>query len=212
VSLSVPRLRVEEVIRGFIEDDLLETGRLLEIGERYRAVAQSAAVVDYGPRIAQLAQERNNLIAAIKAGGLAAELGTERKAITAEMARLQAERPRTLPAPRALSEESIERRRAELVRKIAEGGPVARQALREIFPRAIQLQPDESGQHLWALFVYDEGATRINLLYESEEERIAAETAATLAAFQANAERVGNNGSGGARSLIPTYRRLSLAA
>jgi hypothetical protein len=31
-----------------------------------------------------------------------------------------------------------------------------------------------------------------------EEERIDAETAATLAAFQANAERVGNIGSGGA--------------
>jgi hypothetical protein len=44
--------------------------------------------------------------------------------------------------------------------------------------------------------VYDEGATRINLLYDTAEERIAAETAVTIAAFQANAERVGINGSG----------------
>ena len=111
-----------------------------------------------------------------------------------------------------LSAESIERRRQELLRRIKEGGPIAKGVLREIFPNSIQLQPDDSGKHLWAVFVYDEGATRINLLYDTAEERINAEIAATLAAFQANAERVGINGSGGPISLPATVVRWSLAA
>jgi len=74
-----------------------------------------------------------------------------------------------------VSAESIERRREGILRRLAEG-PVVREVLRESFPNAIQLQPDESGKHLWAVFVYEEGATRINLLYGSEEERINAET------------------------------------
>jgi hypothetical protein len=72
-------------------------------------------VIDHGPRIAKLEQERANLIAAIKVGGLAQELGTELKGITAELARLKAERPRPLPAPRVMSPEAIERRRTELL-------------------------------------------------------------------------------------------------
>jgi hypothetical protein len=49
---------------------------------------------------------------------------------------------------------------------------------------------------------------RISLLYKTEEERINPETAATLAAFQANAERVGINGSGGrVRTLLARLPR-----
>ena len=86
-----------------------------------------------------------------------------------------------------MSGESIERRRAELLQRLAEGGHVAREVLREIFPDAIQLQPDESGKHLWALFMYDEGALRVSLLYNTEEERLNAQAAAVLAAFEARA-------------------------
>jgi hypothetical protein len=186
------------------QHELQHTGRLIEVGERYRAATASGIVIDHGPQIAKLEKDRANLVAAIKAGGLAAELGPELKAITTELARLQAERPKPLSAPRALSAESIERRREELLQRIKEGGPIAKAVLREIFPNSIQLQPDESGKHLWALFVYDEGATRINLLYATAEERISAETAATLAALQANAERVGINGSGGTLREFPT--------
>jgi hypothetical protein len=82
VSRSVPRTRVEEVIKGFIEDDLLDTGRLIEVGERYRAATASGIVIDHGPQIAKLEKDRVNLVAAIKAGGLAAELGPELKAIS----------------------------------------------------------------------------------------------------------------------------------
>jgi hypothetical protein len=171
VTLSVPRLRIEGVIKEFIEDEVLNPRRLLEIAERYRASAASEIVVDHGPRIAKLEQESANLVAAIKAGGLVEELGAELKTITADLARLKAERPKPVVLPRVMSEESIERRRAELLVRLAEGVPVAREVLREIFPDAIQLQPDESGKHLWALFMSDEGALRVSLLYNTEEER-----------------------------------------
>ena len=94
---------------------------------------------------------------------------------------------------------AIERRVQEIKRRLAEGGDVARATLREIFPNAINLEPDESGGHLWAVFLDDE-VTRISLLYDSTDELLDAQAAATLAAFSQAAEalaRVGNNGSGG---------------
>jgi Recombinase zinc beta ribbon domain len=190
VSLSVPRTRIEGVIKRFIEDDLLNPRRLMEIAERYRAVAASEIVIDHGPRIAELETERANLIAAIKSGGLVEELGAKLKTTTAELARLKAERPKPVTLPRVMSEASFERRRAELLQRLSEGGHVAREVLREIFPDAIQLQSDESGKHLWALFMYDEGALRVSLLYNTEEERLNAQALAALAAFEANAQGI----------------------
>jgi hypothetical protein len=69
-----------------------------------------------------------------------------------------------------------------------------------MFPCAIQLESDESGSYLWAVFVDDIGTCRVSLLYGSREERLNAQAAATLAAFATTAEataQVGNNGSGG---------------
>ncbi|MBV8876657.1 MAG: hypothetical protein JO158_03030, partial [Gammaproteobacteria bacterium] len=67
-----------------------------------------------------------------------------------------------------------------------------------LFPNAISLEPDDSGEHLWAVFLDDE-LSRISLLYDSTDELLNAQAAATIAAFaRAKAERrVGNNGSGG---------------
>jgi hypothetical protein len=58
--------------------------------------------------------------------------------------------------------------------------------------------PDDSGEHLWAVFLDDE-VSRISLLYDTTDELLDAQAAATIEAFaQAEAERrVGNNGSGG---------------
>jgi hypothetical protein len=88
-------------------------------------------------------------------------------------------------------------RRTELLARLAEGGPVAREVLREMFPNAIQLQPDDSGRHFWAPFPDDAGMTRINLLYASREERLQLQQSAVFAAFAAQSQVVGNNGSGG---------------
>jgi hypothetical protein len=173
--------------------------------DRYRAAASSEIVIDTRPRIAKLEQERANLVAAIKTGGLAEELGAELKGITAELARLKAERPEPMPAPRVLSTDSIERRREELLQRLAGGGAVAREMMREIFPNAIQLQPDEAGTHLWALFVDEADVIRVNLLYGSREDRLNEQHATVLAAFARSAEataQVGNNGSGGAIPLL----------
>ena len=200
VSLSVPRERVEGVVMEFVQDDLLNPHRLAEVAERYRAAGSSGMVIDHGPRIAILEKERANLVAAIRAGGLVEELGADLKSITAELARLKIERPKPILAPRVMSPEAIERRRAELLQRLTEGGPIAREVLREMFPRAIQLQPDENGRHLWALVADDEDMVRINLLYSNREERLRAQEVVVLAAFAAQAQaqaQVGINGSGG---------------
>ena len=183
----------------FVRDELLETRRLIEVEERYRTAA-STVVSDHGPRIAQLEREILNIGDAIAKGLLSDALAGRLKAAEAERSRLQASRPQPFPVPRALSVEAIERRREEVMRQLAAGGDITRGVLREMFPRAIQLEPDESGSYLWALFVDDIDTCRVSLLYGSREERLNAQAAATLAAFARSAEataQVGNNGSGG---------------
>jgi hypothetical protein len=54
--------------------------------------------------------------------------------------------------PRKQSPETIERR-VELMReRLAKGGEIARCGIRELFPGAIWLQPDDTGKFLWAVF------------------------------------------------------------
>ena len=105
------------------------------------------------------------------------------------------------PKPRKLGVGDIERLRADTLDRLAKGGDVARATLREIFPDAIHLHPDDSGgEHLWAVFPCDEGALRVSLLYNTEGERLSALDAAVIAAFARSTEgtaQVGTNGSGG---------------
>jgi len=199
VSLSVPRTRVEAVVIDCVENVLLDTARLLEIEQRYRASVATGIVVDHGPRIAELASEIRNISDAIAKGLLSDALAARLQAAEAEQGRLLAARIKPPPAPPMLSAEGVERRRIDVLGKIAQGGDIARNILAEIFPNAIQLEPDESGRYLWAVFVDDFDATRISLLYGSRDARLAAQAAEVLAAFGANAagSRVGNNGSGG---------------
>jgi hypothetical protein len=200
VSLSVPRTRVEAVVIDCVENVLLDTARLLEIEQRYRASVATGIVVDHGPRIAELASEIRNISDAIAKGLMSDALAARLQAAEAERGpSLMAARIKPLAAPPMLSAEGVERRRADVLGKIAQGGDIARNILAEIFPNAIQLEPDESGRYLWAVFVDDFDASRISLLYGSRDERLAAQAKEVLAIFAANAahSRVGNNGSGG---------------
>jgi hypothetical protein len=180
-----------------VENRLLDPERLAQVEERYRAAA-STVVIDYGPKIVELERQRANLVDAITTGGLAEELGPKLKTVRAELERLKALQSKPITARPALSAEAIERRVEEIKRRLAEGGDIARATLRELFPNAISLEPDDSGSHLWAVFLDDE-VSRISLLYDTRDELLDAQAAATLAAFaRAEAERrVGNNGSGG---------------
>jgi DNA-binding transcriptional MocR family regulator len=47
---------------------------------------------------------------------------------------------------------TLERRVESMRKRLATGGEVARHVLRELLPRRIWLQPDESGKFLWAEF------------------------------------------------------------
>ena len=87
---------------------------------------------------------------------------------------------------------------------------VAQTTLRELFPSNIKLEADSSGKFLWATFAYDEYASRLALLHDTHEQRLDADTKATLAAFarQEAADRVENSGSGGRiRSLLASIPR-----
>jgi hypothetical protein len=56
------------------------------------------------------------------------------------------------PEPRKQPPESAERRDHGGRERLAEGGDIARCALRELFPRAIRLEPDDTGKFPWAVF------------------------------------------------------------
>lgn len=44
--------------------------------------------------------------------------------------------------------------------RLAKGGEIARCALRELFPQAIWLDPDDSGRFLWAVYAVDDEVLR----------------------------------------------------
>jgi len=109
-----------------------------------------SGVVDYRPRIAHLEKHRATLIEAIKSGGLAAELGGELKQIMAELEQLKLV-TQTRPA-REAPRETVEQRVDDMREKLAQGGEVAQEVLRELFPGGIWLYPDpETGRFLWAV-------------------------------------------------------------
>ena len=56
------------------------------------------------------------------------------------------------PEPRKVSTESVERRVKQMRERLAKAGEVANSVLRELFPRGLWLEPDDSGRLLWAVF------------------------------------------------------------
>ena len=170
VTLSVPRVRVENTIIECVETELFNPARLSELEARYAAAAQSPPV-DHSARIAELEREIARIVEAIAGGLISDALATRLKAAEVQHARLLAvgetkaalpRRPPTLPP-----EKRIEQMRARL----AQGGEVARAVLRDLFPRSIWLEPDSSGQYLGACFGDEDF---VSLLYDSPAEREAA--------------------------------------
>jgi hypothetical protein len=123
--------------------------QLAELEARW--LSSLPAATDYLPRIAQLEKQRGNLIEAIKSGGLAAELGAELKALTAELEQLRALSQTEVRASRRVPQECLERRLARMLERLAKGGEVAQGVVRELFPDGIWLYPDRNGGgFLWA--------------------------------------------------------------
>ena len=149
ISLSVPRDRIERVFLDYIASPELPR-QLAELEARWLS-SQTAQQIDYRPRIVELEQQRANLIAAIKSGGLATELGSELKSLTAELEQLKALSQTKLLMPRRAPQESVERRITRMLERLAQGGDVAQAVVRELFPGGIWLYPDpEGGRFLWA--------------------------------------------------------------
>ena len=95
----MPRTRIEGVINGFIEDELLDTRRLLEVAQRFYAAATSTIVIDHIPRIAELERKIQNISDAIAKGLYSEKLATDLQAFEAERTRLLAVRSKPLPRP-----------------------------------------------------------------------------------------------------------------
>ncbi len=142
VTLSVLRKRIEGLFMEFMVSP--ELPRRLEALEA-RWTAGQPLTVDYRPRIEELEGQRANLIEAIKGGGLAAELGAELKAITAELRRVRALLPTASPKAAKVTRESVEQRVARMRERLAEGGELAQGVVREIFPAGIWLYADPEG-------------------------------------------------------------------
>ena len=107
VSLSVPRARVESVIMDCVENRLLDPVHLTQAEERYRAAA-SMIVIDYGPRIAELGREIDNVTDALARVGFSDALAKRLKTAESERTRLLAQRSKPSSARPVLSAKAIE--------------------------------------------------------------------------------------------------------
>lgn len=147
VSLSVPRDRIERVFVNFMASPQLPR-QLSEIEARWNSA--QGEIIDYRPRITQLETQRANLVRAIRLGGLAAELGAELRALTAELEQLTALN-QAVQRPHGGPQQSVERRVARMLERLAEGGEIAQGVVRELFPDGVWLYPDpKGGRFLWA--------------------------------------------------------------
>ncbi len=163
VTLSVLRDRLEERVMSLIETELLVPGRLAELEQRLRSSAP--IVVDYAPRIGELAQREKNLAAAIAAGGDMTALVAALKSTQAERERLERAAGAIAPALPIPSPVSYGHRVEQLKAKLAAGGDVARAAVAEITGGMIVLDLDDSGRFFWAVF---EDGIRAALLADAE--------------------------------------------
>jgi hypothetical protein len=96
--------------------------RLSEMEARW--LSSRPATIDYRPRIDELEKQRANLVAAIKSGGLASELGAELKAISSDLEQSKA-LSQAKPQPRRAPQESVEQRVARMLDRLAQGGEIA---------------------------------------------------------------------------------------
>ena len=144
VSLSVPRDRAERIILDFTSAELPKF--LSEIEARYES--RRVVAVDHKARIAELDQKIANFVKAIGEGLRDPELDAALKAARTEPEQLSA----VAPMRSERKAESIEHRVARMRKRLAEGGEIARETLRELFPKGIWLEPDPfGGRFLWAM-------------------------------------------------------------
>ena len=192
VSLSVPRDRIERVFIDYMASPELPR-RLSEIEARW--ASSNPVSIDYRPRIAQLEQQRANLIEAIKSGGLAAELGGELKTITANLEQLKAV-ANIKPLIRKAPAESVERRVERMRERLAQGGEVAQGVVKELFPRGVWLYRDPNGgRYLWA---YAETADpQLPSLVDANGRALTNAFPRVYNAIAAETTKVGEIGSGG---------------
>jgi hypothetical protein len=207
VGLSVPRDRIERVFRTFMAGP--ELPRVLSELEA-QWLSSRPVQVDCKPQIERLEKQRANLVEAIKVGGLAAELGAELKRISSELELLNVLSASTSRAVRSSPQASVEKRVEQMLKRLEEGREAAQHAVRSIFPGGIWLRPDSSGRFLVAHAMTSLPPNWREL--KDDAGYLPPEHWPRVYGVPVGEEKVARSGSGGRQLLIPTPRRLSLAA
>ena len=129
----------------------LRPARLAKLEKLFQTDAARPAV-DHSRRLAELDREIQNIGDAIAKGLLSDALAKRLQAAETERNRLTLAQVKRLSEPRRLPAMTLARRVEAMRKRIAAGGETARSVMRELFPKSIWLQPDNSGRFLWACF------------------------------------------------------------
>ncbi len=151
VTLTLPRERAERIILECVEVDLLDPAKLKELETRY-AVTVPRPLSDNSRRIAELDLAIRNIGDAIAQGLVSEAMATRLREAEQERTHLIEARAKPPVAPRKPSAPTLERRVADMRNRLAQGGDVAREVLRELLPDGVWLEADSSGRFLWAVF------------------------------------------------------------
>ena len=180
VTLSLPRERAERVVLSYIENCLLNPARLTELEERYRSAAARPAI-DHSRRITELDGEIRHIGDAIAQGMVSESLASRLQASEAERGRLITAQKSPPTAARMQSSTTLEGRAAMMRKRLAQGGDIARAAVRDLIPDSIWLDRDSSGRFLWACFADGVGTALLDQEVTPDSFPIVTESACVVA-------------------------------
>jgi hypothetical protein len=142
-------------------------------------------------------------------GRLAAELGAELKALTADLERLKALSQAVVQGPRRAHQESVESRVSRMLKRLGQGGDVPQHVVRELFPDGIWLYPDpDGGRFLWA-YAQTPAPADLAVIVDADGNPLYSLPEAfpriynVIAGQARNDVRVDGSGSGGTLQLFP---------
>jgi len=148
VKVSVPRERAERIILECVQTQLFDPALLAELEKKFKAAG--APVIDYAARFRVLEAQEKNIIDAIAATGHSpamlerlTEIEAKRSRMTAACTLRRLCKPLARPRRAASAESGAD------PEQLAAGGEAAHAAMRDVFPKGIDLEVHPSGRFLW---------------------------------------------------------------
>jgi hypothetical protein len=149
----VPVSVVQNVLPDGIREDLRDPALVNEFERRFKIAMRAATpkAADQGKRIAQLGREIEHITAAIAGGLLSPALAQKLREAEGELGRLKAAPVKRAPS---ILVPNVRLRFAEMITDLEQillrDPERGREVLRGILGEKIKLQPDKSGEFLWA--------------------------------------------------------------